>query len=845
MSQMTTEMTTADSHKDTMIQTLSTISHGAGQVNPLHLPKVEIPTLDMASGKKVEGGTYQNNLANAMHSLSDVRALDFSNVKAESQLDYLKHYNANFKGHLDGATNNRKSGILLASTSPKGVIEKYFDGGKRVTHGSILFSECRKMFSINALKYVVLTDNDPGMGDCHGIIAQSLYDKLRKYYWLVDNAGIQFRLGVVDQWVAKGVVIPYPDSYLPAGVQLALPDSSFKGRCPELGVVQSHDSVFGILGVSKRRSFKSSHQVLQCFTSSGAQEYIRKLCGAAMRDLIHRRQDSTSFAQFMLESLPEDGDNANVMPVLQVTARDKYYQLAKHPLVVKKLNELFRKRVAEIATGKFIPATGLTATPLDNLKPGYVLSNSLPTGDYLSFRYPVRHYGDIRQVKVVNPNDPVGADGKEVDIKRRLSAALVGGQSKLTEHQKYFCQTMWTGTFAINTAYAAEVGMDFDGDMVAFLSAHDHPILAKEVKSWKPLPTIQKPEKKPHGKSVEQVAVDSMQNQVQILASMMSKCRLYGLTEEFAYLGEQIQLVVDSLKSDTGVDVEYINALGKRISKLVKADINAGHTPWVSFYKERNLYLDGVVPTVSELHAHDTISQCFQVVNDLYINGLDDPLWGMVSGQSVFASNDVKEFSHIFTEVVPTTNTTATAEIRLSTYRKECAEALQAGQSCDPIFEKWQAWVDELRTRLPQEQITHIASAMWRNECRRGKNCYFIFRFFTDELIHQLQTFQGSSFRLWRNQEKAPAAFDEYDNDVMTAYVGENSLGQPYLYGLANDKTLLLGRVIVDNKGGDVCIPMSNLSLDVRINSVRNKEGQVSYQLVEILDCKATSLVGE
>lgn len=825
-------------------QILSTVNTVHSQVTPLHLPKVEIPTLDMASGQKVQGGTYQNNLANALHRLSDVRALDFSVVKPESQLDYLKHYNANFKGHLDGATGNRKSGILLASTSPKGVIERYFDGGKRVTHGSILFSECRKMFSITSLNYVVLTDNDRGMGDCHGMISQSLYDQLRKFYWLADNQAIQFRFGVVNQWLAKGVVIPYPDDYLPAGVQLAMPDSSFKGRCPGIGSVQSDDAVFGILGVSKRRSFKSSHQVLQCFTAPESQEYIRGLCDQSMRDLIHRRQDSTSFAQFMLDNLPEDGDNANVMPVLQVTARDKYYQLAKHPLVVKKLNELFRKRIVEIATGKFIPATGLTATPLDNLKPGYVISNSLPTGEYLSFRYPVRHYGDIRLVKVINPNDPIGADGKEVDIKRRLSSALDGGQSKLTKHQKYFVSTMWSGTFAINTAYAAEVGMDFDGDMVAFLSAHDHPILAKEVKSWKPLPTINKPEKKPHGKSVEEVAVDSMQNQVQILASMMSKCRLYGLTEEYAYLGEQIQLVVDSLKSDTGVDVEYINALGKRVGEMVRADIKAGHTPWVSFYKERDLYLNGATPTIAECHAHDTISQCFQVVNDLYTNGFDDPLWGMVSGQSVFSADDVKGFTYIFADVVPTASTASTAEVRLSTYRKECAETLQAGQSCDPVFDKWQAWVDELRTRLSQEQVTHIASAMWRNECARGKNCYFIFRFFTDELIHQLQTFQGSSFRLWRNQEKAPAAFDSYDNDIMTAYVGENSLGQPYLYGLANGKTLLLGRVIVDNKGGDVCIPMSHLSLDVRINSVRNKEGQVSYQLVEILGCKATSLVG-
>jgi hypothetical protein len=414
----------------------------------------------MATSKlKPSVTAYKNNLANALHGLDTVRALDLSACDPDDYEKVLLAHQAKQKSHIDGCSGSRKKGIVFTSTAPigEGVVERYFSGSKRVTHGSILFSECRKMFHLESLCYQVQTDDSPGLGDCHGMIAQSLYTQLQDFYPLGNDTCIQFRFGVKDKWLAKGTVLPYPDSYLPDGVALVLPDSCFKGKCPDLHTTQCDDVIFGILHTSKVGRYKTSHQVLQCFVNPDSQQYLVDKAVESMTALIASRNTTTSFAQHMLECMAKDptdtidcfpaslndgfDDNdqqEDPMPLLTVVAADQYYQLHSHPTVVSKLNDLFRRRVVEIATGKHLTATGLMANPLVNLKPGYVISNSLPTGEYLMFRYPVRHYGDIKVIKLVNPNDPLDIDGHVVDPKRKLIAALNGGLSKLSDHQTYF-----------------------------------------------------------------------------------------------------------------------------------------------------------------------------------------------------------------------------------------------------------------------------------------------------------------------------------------------------------------------------------------------------------------------
>lgn len=834
-------------------------------VTPLDLPKVKIPTLDLSTNTRIESQTvYQNNLAAAMHTLDTVRALDCSRVDPENQIEVLTKFNATARGHLDGATGSRKKGILMATSESevgKGIIERYFTGSKRITHGSILFSECRKMFSIPGLTYQVSPDSAPGLGDCHGMISETLYKLIQAEYWMPDNTGIQFRFGVRDKWTAKGVVLPYPDSYLPAGCHLVLPDSSFKAACPELDVSQTDDCFFGILHTSKKRRFATSHQVLQCFTTPSAQGYLAGKCRESMGNLLELRNDHRCFAQSMLENIVyRDGmdseelqqavDDDDSMKLLHIAAKDKYAQLWGHHSLVTVLNRLFRRRCVDIATGKFLSATGLTATPLDNLKQGYVFSNSLPTGEYISFRYPVRHYGDIRLVKVVNPNNPLDVNGKVVDVNKRISTALKGGQSKLTAHQRLFVDRMWVGTFAINPAYALEVGMDFDGDMVAFMSASEHPLLTKEVKAWKPLPVIEKPAKKAHNKSVIEVAVDSMSNQVGILAALMSNCRLYNLTSEFAPLGEQIQLVVDSLKSDTGVDFGYIKKLSAKVRKLIDHDVDQGAIPWTQIYKDEDIFLNpNAIPTMADRHQHDTITQFFSIVSDMFVNGAEN-VKGLAEGETPFVALPNERFKFLYNDIVPRNGTIERAKKHHSAYVQQVMSVINAypdkpskGQEkmmmklIATIQSEYVEMAEEWRQQFAPDVMDEIISAFWSILHKRGATSspMIAMKMFAPELSLRLSTYRGTSFRLWKAEEIDK--WQEFDNDIFTAWVSPNAQGDDCLWTRVDGKIVRLGRVITDGLTNGSCIPFPGMLLDVRVTSVCNKSGVVTYQAVEVCQC--------
>lgn len=675
---------------------------------------------------------------------------------------------------------------------------------------------------------------------------------------MADNTAVQFRFGVLSKWVAKGVVLPYPDDFLPDGCHLILPESSFKAGMPELNVSQTDDCVFGILHLSKRRKFKSSHQVLQCFTSHGSQSYLRDKCREAMVNHIALRNDHQAFAKRMIENIVAEPDmdteeveaaveKNDAMLLLHIASSDTYSQLWGHQSIVRELNRLFRRGTVDIATGKFLSAIGLTATPLDNLKPGYILTNSLPTGEYISFRYPVRHYGDIRLVKAINPNDPLGCDGKVVDVNRRITSALKGGQSKLNSHQRLFVDRMWNGTFAINPTYALEVGMDFDGDMVAFLSCHEHPILAKEVKSWKQLPTIEKPAKKPHNKSVIEVAVDSMSNQVGILAALMSNCRLYNLTSEFAPLGEQIQLVVDSLKADTGVDNAYIKRLSAKVKKLIDKDSQEGNIPWTKVYKDEKIFLNAdSIPTMAECHQHDTITQFFDIVKDLYLNGTTD-IPGLQEGESPFVPLDNERFRFLYTGVVARPGTVKNAQKHYANYVKEVVSIINSYPD-EPTEEQTKLMMVEIgfvqsdyielaeqwRQEFAPHVLEEIVSAFWSIVHKRGAQSspVLVLKMFAPEIQRRLQVFQGNSFRL-RKAEPLDK-WTEFDNDIFTAWVAPNGEGHDCLWTRVDGKLTRIGRVITDGLTNGSCIPFPGLLFDVRITSIRNKTGDVTYHAAEI-----------
>lgn len=435
-------------------------------VSQLSLPKVTLPTYDLYKQEWVLGlSTYQLNLANALHGLADTFMLDLSGWdmskthEQKAAVSALESLSSDI-GYLDGATGCRKKGLLIGhKKDTDGIIGRYLNAAKKISHGSILFSECRQMFSLNDCTYTVMPDNTSGLGDCHGMITMSLYNQLVSSG---NQHQIQYRFGVRDKWIAKGTLLPYPDEML-GGNDIVFPESSFKGQCPKLGKQLTDDAVFGVLHLSKTNSkVKTSHQVIGNFTSQPAKDYILDCAKQEMLSILSIRSNINLVLEKFIESI---GDESNQIDLTseedevlkywrfaKILKADIWGQLKSHPATVQFVNQRLQRMVHDIALGKFFKATGLMASPCNSLRHGYVITSELKTGTYLYWRYPVRHYGDVRVCHVVNP----------LTHPERLGEALTFTANPNQFYQLNF-QRQLTGVFFINPDWFLEVGGDHDG----------------------------------------------------------------------------------------------------------------------------------------------------------------------------------------------------------------------------------------------------------------------------------------------------------------------------------------------------------------------------------------------
>jgi len=866
--------------------------------------RITLRTLDIKRMEQVDSSvSYKYNLARAMHGLDSVYIIDASGCVVPYKEDatineidkHLRHYNKHANGHLDGATGSRKKCKYIGTTGTapdlngKGIIESYLDNAKRISHGSILFTECRSMYRLQGLRYVVKPDNDLQLGDCHGAIRYSLYNRILNHHRDVlkqseyihqfqgedfqvfrnEYHALQFRFGVYLQWVAKGVIMPYPDTYFSPDVDLILPDSCFKGRCPSLYEVQTHDAVFGIVNVSNPGKYRTSHQVIHCFNSKPAQKKILELGKAAMLDLMRRRANPLKLIQKALDSLDyasadgkssDKGEVKNLMNIEKILEADIYGQLHKHPVIVQTCNKYFAKMCKEIATGKFIDATGLMACPMDSLRPEYVISSELKTGTYLLWRYPVRHYGDIKRVKVVNPFDNIDVNGNEVNIDNHLRKAIKGGLKGLDHFSKFKLERPLNGTFYINPEYFLLIGGDFDGDMAVFMPTNLVPELEAEAKSWTPLEDIQKPPKVASTDALTRIAAKSSSNKIGLLAYMMSAFRTFGWVDKMAYLGEQIQLEVDAFKSDTPVDTEWLRSQSFCVNECLKtATDDKGNEHWLKFYKNQDLYLNPskVLYPTSEQLPDDVVGQLFTQTNDLYLNGNDEDDYqsGISEGESPFMAYPLTRFRTLFDDIqVPYSFANRAREV-IKEIRSQYYAVSQAAQKIEDvelryeyrkaeyqrIRDEWDAWADNLRQTKP-EHITTIAAAFWDayhfSENHNSKTASrAVFDMFSDEIKTQLSTMQSQSFRLWKNCTQYPSDVDWHNNDITyLAYIAEVN-NQPHLfattdYGSDNPTYQCLGAIITDNVTRGNTLPLACMHFACTVQSMLSANGNVSYHQV-------------
>lgn len=841
-------------------------------VSQLNLQKVTLPTYDLHKKQWVLGlSRYQNNLANALHGLTESFMIDLSgfdiqkNLNSPIAIKCLETLHSDI-GYLDGATGCRKKGLLIGHrTDTNGLIARYLKGSKRISHGSILFSECRSMFSLNDCQYVVMPDNTNGLGDCHGMITQSLYDQLVTTGNLHQ---IQFRFGVKDKWVAKGTLIPYPDEIL-GGNDLVFPESAFKGCMPPKNKAQVDDAVFGILHLSKLNNrVKTSHQVIANFESESAKQYLLDNAKQEMESLLAIRNDIPAILSKFIESMSNtntpdelstdfllesnnidlDSDDEQVLKYwryAKVLKADIWGQLKSHPATVDFANQRLRSMILNTALGKSLNATSLMAAPLNSLRHNFVITSELKTGTYLYWRYPVRHYGDIRKVEVVNP----------ITHPDLVATALVPNAKPSVQNQINLTRNL-TGVFFINPDWFLEVGGDHDGDTACFLPAYQHIPLLNEVESWIPLPTIAKPEKKQSLDSLATVAIKAMSNRIGLFAWMMACCRQLGFTSDYAYLGEQITLEVDSFKSDLTVDENYINDLLKRIGEVLP------DSSWLKFYKKPELYL---TRTYYDKSNTDTIAQLINQTSALWdecpehINPVQ---------QSVFKHNPYWSYRSLFDHVeVPDVAITWATKIT-SEYNAKMFAIIQKYPNKDDItrqqeqaksddiknlHEFYQDFANKHRQNTPEKMMT-LAAAFHRvfhsvpaniqtDNVNSAKTNLICFKMFYPEYITVLKEYHGTQFRLYRNTESNPSDFgDKFwsNTEVVICHVvlkmTKNKDGganlQPYLMTRDNK---VVGRISTDCTVQKQAIPPTGQHFPVRIQSVKGKSLPLSYHQCEII----------
>jgi len=221
---------------------------------------------------------------------------------------------------------------------------------------------------------------------------------------------------------------------------------------------------------------------------------------------------------------------------------------------------------------------------------------SMPPGEYIVFCNPMRHWGDC--------------------------------QLWINRHEGTYARGY--GLMAASTKLMLNLGRDFDGDFVQLIRSKEYPALRDAIVNFSTPPQVEKLPKMALPGTLQQVAINSMNDSTGIVASLLGRARGAGAegivlnipaggmqTEPIEmkiidFLSQELQIAVDSLKSaypnnDAGLKAvtDYLNTLG-----------DAGKIPWLKDFKEKDVYLSRPCAVADD--AIDTISRLVKVVNSYW-----------------------------------------------------------------------------------------------------------------------------------------------------------------------------------------------------------------------------------
>ncbi|MCA6594680.1 MAG: hypothetical protein IM535_21925, partial [Pseudanabaena sp. M38BS1SP1A06MG] len=177
-----------------------------------------------------------------------------------------------------------------------------------------------------------------------------------------------------------------------------MPLSCFKGHKPTLGIQQVTSLKLGIVNFAQKRSVKTSYTVWQWFSQHAIAHDVLPITQLKAETLVAAQSDVKQLCQLVQteqwvkvdEPEEEREEEADGKILSEILKHDIYGQLLEHPYVVRKIEDLVRRRWLTLATSGGINFSSFMAQPCPELGKLEMCIPELPQGEYVGFRYPIR-----------------------------------------------------------------------------------------------------------------------------------------------------------------------------------------------------------------------------------------------------------------------------------------------------------------------------------------------------------------------------------------------------------------------------------------------------------------------
>ena len=684
-----------------------------------------------------------------------------------SLLDPFKVPDVSDPYFLDLASNSRTHGRFLFT--PKRTIGRdYFpskDDWKRIIYGSILHTGCNRLF-YREIKYIVVDDErrnpkdsspqDDGVnnthwdtGDCHAKLSKSLLTLLESWETIgnEDNpTTIQIRAAIFKEWTIKGTAshsYKFENDARFAGVDLVIPLSCFKGNKPAPGNYTGK-VLIGVVHEAEERRAKPGWMLWQWFSFetleedgiiSKLHEKCQKLSSALddiykLADVLRIDLDEAEQELANLDDNP-DAEVAYVDSVLKIIKADKKGVLILHPYVLLKVKFRLREMWKNLAKSAGVRFYSVMCTPDTSLekyqkaygndfvfKPKVFCSPSFNEGQYIVFCNPMRHWGDVQLWE--------------------------------NFHEGRFRNTR--GVLAATRELLLSLGRDTDGDFIQLINSSRYPNITMALYDMDSPPKVKKFPKVALTGSLQQIAINSMNDITGVVASLLGRARAIGaelivldIPKEgemriIDFLSQELQIAVDSLKSAYPNNQDGLKVVKEFLDKS-GADIQ-----WLADLKSDDCYFTR--PCLVNNNLTDTVTRIVSLVNSYYRqpNLREDtiPMDYRFTLFSLVVSDAVQD---------------AIALRERDAYRAEMGAALayKAANDDDRLVKEVTAKFKAQTEVIMRETLNPLrkpyppktwAASYWRvNHLAKSGTAGLVFLLFCDEIIAELKRKEGG--KVW------------------------------------------------------------------------------------------------